>query len=315
MPLAIDSESSPPVETPFKTNEDGRVERLIRSSDTVTISSLYPAIAFTPVSGQAMELFLGGDVPINAQRLVEQSGACRQLNDEAKEEVVYKFFNITDTTLTIEIDENLNTLVYPDGTPLAVPPPQTFASGQGEFVIPLEEFRSPEMGRNTIAGNWKFLASESVFSFQDRIEQNPLPVCEGAIVGPCSPLDDSTLKTIADRTTSEPTSLFNYSTRITKKIQKKSARLPYIRTGAVALRNIRSLASSLRGKTFNCGIAPYRCRQAPFPRIVFEKHFETIFSSQPPAKQKEFRKYGNGAIKRFRAFMAKNFPQSVYICE
>lgn len=315
MPLAIDSESSPPVETPFKTNEDGRVERLIRSSDTVTISSLYPAIAFTPVSGQAMELFLGGDVAINAQRLVEQSGACRQLNDEAKEEVVYTFFNITDSALTIEIDENLNTLVYPDGTPLAVLPPQTFASGQGEFVVPIEEFRSPEMGSNTIAGNWKFLASESAFSFQDRIEQNPLPVCEGAIVGPCSPLDDSTLKTIADRTTSELTSLFNYSTRITKKIQKKSARLPYIRTGAMALRNIRSLASSLRGKTFNCGIAPYRCRQAQFPRTVFEKHFETIFSSQPPAKQKEFRKYGNSAIKRFRAFMAKNFPQSVYICE
>jgi len=83
----------------------------------------------------------------------------------------------------------------------------------------------------------------------------------------------------------------------------------------MALRNIRSLATSLKGKTFNCGVAPFRCRQAPFPRTVFEKHFETIFSSEPPAKQKEFRKYGNGAIKRFRAFMAKNFPQSLYICE
>lgn len=315
MPIAIDSESMTPVETPIKTDEDGRVERLIRSSDTVTISSLYPAIAFTPVSGQAMELFLAGDVSIHAQRLVEQNGTCRQLNDQAQEEIVYRFFNITDSTLTIETDENLNQLRYADGTPLAIQAPQTFESGEGQFIVPITEFKNAETGTNIIGGTWKFLASDSTFSFRDTIDPNPVPVCEGAIVSPCAPVDDAALQAVIDRTSSEVTALFIYSTKLKKKMGASGGRLPYVRTGATAIRNIRSLVSQLRGKTYTCGIAPYRCRQAQFPRVTLEKHFEAIFASTPSAKQKEFRRYGNSAIKRFRTFMAQRFPSYSYICE
>lgn len=315
MRIAIDSESSTPAETPIKTDEDGRVQRLIRSSDTVTISSLYPAIAFTPVSGQAMELFLAGDVSIKAQRLVEQNGTCRQLNDRAEEEIVYRFFNITDASLTIETDEYLNQFTSPSGTPLAIQAPQVFESGEGQFSVPLTDLRSPEPGDGEVGAIWRFLASESSFSFREKIDPNPIPVCEGAIVSPCSPIPDQALQAVVDRTSAELTSLFNYSTKIKKKMKGVGRRLPYVRTGATALRNIRVLVSTLKGKTYTCGVAPYSCRQVQFPRVALEKQFETIFASAPSVKQKEFQRYRSGAIKRFRKFLAERFPPYSYICE
>jgi hypothetical protein len=315
MPIAIDSESTAPIETPMKTDEDGRVQRLIRSSDTVTISSLYPAISFTPVSGQAMELFLAGDVAIRAQRLVEQQATCRQLNDRFEEEIVYRFFNITDAALTVETDEYLNQLTSPSGTPLAVQAPQVFESGEGKFTLSLSDLRSPHTGGGEIGATWKFLASESSFSFRENIDPNPLPICEGAIDSPCSPIPDQALHEVVDRATAELTSLFNYSTKIKKKVRGVGPRMPYVRTGAVAIRNLRVLVSSLRGRTYTCGIAPHSCRQARFPRVALEKHFETIFSSPPPIRQREFKRYENGAIKRFRRFLAKRFPPESYICE
>ncbi|MEY4699936.1 MAG: hypothetical protein RL326_123 [Pseudomonadota bacterium] len=315
MPIAIDSESAAPIETPVKTDEDGRAQRLIRSSDTVTISSLYPAISFTPVSGQAMELFLAGDVTIKAQRLVEQQGICRQLNDRSEEELVYRFFNITDEALTVETDEYLNQFTSPSGTPLAVQAPQVFESGEGKFTLALSELRSPISESSNIGATWRFLASELSFSFRETIDPNPIPVCEGAIVSPCSPIPDQALQAVVERATAELTSLFNYATKIKKKMRGVGARLPYPRTGAVAIRNIRVLVSTLRGRTYTCGVAPYHCRQARFPRAALEKHFETIFSSPPSVKQKEFKRYGNGAIKRFRRFLAERFPSDSYICE
>jgi hypothetical protein len=315
MPIAIDSESSTPIETPMKTDEDGRVQRLIRSSDTVTISSLYPAISFTPVSGQAMELFLAGDVAIKAQRLVEQNGTCRQLNARSEEEIVYRFFNITDAALTVETDEYLNQFTSPSGTPLAVQAPQVFESGEGQFTLPLSGLRSPEAASNEIGATWKFLASESSFSFRENIDPNPLPVCEGAVDSSCSPLSDQALQAVVSRTSAELTSLFDYGRRIKRNLQRSGPRLPYVRTGAVALRNIRVLVASLKGRTYTCAVAPYRCRQAQFPRVDLEKHFESIFAAQPSIKQKDFRRYGNKAIKRFRKFLAGRFPPNSYICE
>jgi hypothetical protein len=262
-----------------------------------------------------MELFLAGDVAISAQRLVEQSGSCRRLNDQAQEEIIYKFFNFTDATLNIERDENLNYLTSPSGTPLAVQVPQIFESGEGQFTVPLSELRSPESEVDQIGATWKFLGSESSFSFRENFDPNPVPVCEGEIISPCAPIPDAVLQSIIDRTSAEIKSLFNYGTKIRKKTRIAKSRLPYVRTGATALRNIRSLVLTLKGKTYACGVAPYDCRQAQFPRVSLEKHFETIFSSSPPLKKKQFRRYGLGAIKRFRKFLSERFPSDAYICE
>jgi hypothetical protein len=315
MPIAIDSESSTPVETPMTTDEQGRVQRLIRSSDTVTISSLYPAISFTPISGQAMELSLMGDVAVSAQRLVEQSGSCRQLNDQAQEEIVFKFFNITDATLNVETDENLNYFTSASGTPIAIQSPRKFESGPGQFSVLLSELRGSEGADGSIGARWKFLASESSFSFRENIDLNPVPVCEGAIINPCSPVSDQALDAIFERAAAEVKSLFNYSVKIRKKNQVTKSRLPYMKTGATALRNIKGLVLSLRGKTYTCATTLGRCRQSQFPRRELERHFEAIFNQAPPVAQKQFHRYGKSAADRFRKFLTQRLSSDAYICE
>jgi hypothetical protein len=142
-----------------------------------------------------------------------------------------------------------------------------------------------------------------------------VPLCEGAIVSPCSPISDIALQSIIDRASSELTSLFKYSVRMRKKTSGGSLRLPYLRTGASALRNIRGTVSSLKGKTYTCGVTPLYCRQARFPRTSLEKHFQTIFSQTPSKRQKEFQRYGTSAIKRFKKFLAERFSDDSYICQ
>jgi hypothetical protein len=313
--VAIEGESSEPLETPIRTDGDGVAKRLIRSSDTVSISSLVPGIEFTPVTGDAMTLYLGGTLDIAASRLVESESICRQVNSIAEEEVLYRYFNVTDTTIEVVRDDFMNSIVRADGTPAAVQAPESYSSGPGAFSIPMEAFRGSDPSAVVVGGTWKFLGSEQNFSFNPSTEGNPIPLCESEIVDSCRPLADSHLQQAVTRAQQEIFALFSYVARLQMKTRGQTVRLPYQRTGAKALRSIIATIRPLNGRVYSCPTPPPGCNKAEFPSAELGRTFRTIFGESPPALAARVERFGKKARKRYGQHLSNQFPPSVYVCK
>ncbi len=315
LPIAIEGESSIPLETPIRTDDEGIARRSVRSSDTVTISSLIPGIDFTPISGAAMVLYLSGQQEVAATRLVESEAICRKGSAADEQEVVYRYFNITDSLIAVDHDEFMNAIVRSDGTPIALQAPESYSSGPGSFSIPLEAFRLGEPNADMIGGKWKFLGELQEFSFNSATEANPIPWCEGEGRVPCSPVTEARLQGAGSRAQQELFAFFNYITSVRPAFRSQSDRLPFQRRVAKALRIIRSTIRGLQGRVYECTIPPPGCQRSELPREKLQIAFGEVFSGSPPTLEKRVAKYGAKAKKRYGKYLASNMPGGLYVCD
>jgi len=294
------------------------------SSANVLITSKDRTVAQFDASGQASEFAAEKLASIVATPMVEQAGACiTSVNGIPSVEFSYTNRNNTNSQIPVT---SLNP--YLDGTPgttgddLAL---NTIRDTRGNPIIPEPEHLGPPQD----ARNQNFAASQGKFTVpfdtamtghllgQSMTADNSTRLCDDGGTISCDQIASGDLTALVDELRTTVTGVLKLAARLVSSNRKSGivTRMPFIRTTAGALGQMRRLIASLE-TAYVCPegvMMANSCTRSKFPVNQFRAVHNSVFSKRSPIRPELFDRLRRQYDRRFRAALAR-FPQEVVYC-
>ena len=290
--------------TPINTSSLGFFTVTAPSSQSISIETGLPAIAFTPVTGTAGS-FIGGTNIIPAIRLVTPDSHICSIMVGSTPSLYFPYSNVSGVALTVPLSyPSLNRIISSSGR---AAPSQLFApglSGNG-FTLPASHFVSG----GGYAGRWEFLATSV------SIPTTPATCTSTGAPNTCKKI---TLNALFDSTRAIISYLSNECIKEAERgawKPKGDFRGPFYSKGASALKNMRSLINTLGSPVYSCTTPPdgNTCAQVAIDKASLRRIFNTIVSGSIPTDLKRVKGLIPAQKKAFEKTLS-SIPSSVYYC-
>lgn len=290
--------------TPINTSSLGFFTITVPSSQSLSIETGLPAIAFTPVTGTAGS-FIGGTNIIPAIRLVTPESQICSIMVGSTPSLYFPYSNSSGEALTVPLSyPSLNRITSQSGR---AAPAQLFAPGLtgNGFTLPASLFASG----NGYAGSWEFLATSV------SIPTNPTTCASTAPPPACKKIS---LDSLFDSTRAIISYLSNECIKEAERGKwkpKGDFRGPFYAKGASALKNMRALIKTLGSPVYSCPTRPSgnTCAEVSIDKASIRRIFNTIFSGSIPDDLKRVKGLIPAQKKAFEKTLS-TLPSSVYYC-
>ncbi len=286
---------------------------MVRSADTIEISSGLPAIQFPQVSGPATVLNALGVVEMTAQRLAEPDKICRFINGSGSISLALYVNNRSDSSLIIPNNLKLNSLMDVDGDLIDSQPPDIYQPGSTLFTVKEEDFLRYQPNNLCPSGSWNLLGVARNFICLAGETELALPLCEARAEMGCAYINERVLKVLED----EMNSIRSTVKRLEKAVKRinRQANKRYSATLHLdrALLRISALTDQIRTVQNSCSLENPNCETVLTPKTQMLRSFRRAFGPRPVKGRIQYRAQRNLSIKRF-AKLLSGLPDTLVRC-